>query len=342
MTEPVKWPDGARCAIMMTFDLDGETPWIHRDPALADRPLHMSMGAYGPKTGAPRILKVLDRYGIKAGWFIPGWIVERYQHLCREIVHRVHEVRHHGYLHEKPFFMQGGAAEEEALLLKSMDIFKTILDVKPLGSRAPSADPSQHTMTLLKKHGFVYHSNLMDTDLPYATKTCTASWSSCRRVGNNDFPFLRLQRGTAGRQRHLEPGDVFEIWKESSRAPTKKAASSISWGTASPGRPSRMRMVSRLIEAHPRQGRRVGRAAHRVAEHYLPSGEPERSGRNSPAAWLSSPRRSRLRPHDGRGFAREGADVVVNYNASAAAPRTWSARSRPGARGPGRAGRRRP
>src|SRR6266478_2135862 len=76
MTQPVKWPDGALCAIMMTFDLDGESPWIHRDPALAERPLHMSMGAYGPKTGMPRILELLDRYGIKTCFFIPGPLVE--------------------------------------------------------------------------------------------------------------------------------------------------------------------------------------------------------------------------------------------------------------------------
>ena len=106
MTEPVKWPDGARCAIMMTFDLDGETPWIHRDPGLAERPLHMSMGAYGPKTGMPRILDALDRYGIKTCIFIPGWIVERYPALCEDIVRRGHEVGHHGYLHEKPFFLK--------------------------------------------------------------------------------------------------------------------------------------------------------------------------------------------------------------------------------------------
>ena len=61
MAETVTWPGGARCAVMMTFDLDGESPWIHRDPALAERPLHMWMGAYGPKTGMPRILELLDR-----------------------------------------------------------------------------------------------------------------------------------------------------------------------------------------------------------------------------------------------------------------------------------------
>src|SRR2546422_5641372 len=88
MERQIRWPKGKRCAFAISFDLDGESPWIHRDPALAERPLHMAMGAYGPKTGAPRILNVLDRYGIKAGWYIPGWIIERYPELCREIVDR--------------------------------------------------------------------------------------------------------------------------------------------------------------------------------------------------------------------------------------------------------------
>ena len=166
MERKISWPKGARCAFAISFDLDGESPWIHRDPALAERPLHMAMGAYGPRTGAPRILNILDRYDIKAGWFIPGWIVERYPDLCQEIVRRGHEVGHHGYLHEKPFFMKS-AEEEEGLLVKALDVFKKVLDVRPLGSRVPSADPSKHSMSLLKKHGFVYHSNFMDSDLPY-------------------------------------------------------------------------------------------------------------------------------------------------------------------------------
>ena len=65
MSRSISWENGARCAVMMTFDLDGESSWMHRDPALAERPLHMSMAAYGPKTGAPRILDLLDRYDVK-------------------------------------------------------------------------------------------------------------------------------------------------------------------------------------------------------------------------------------------------------------------------------------
>ena len=78
MDRPIRWKNGARCAVMISFDVDGESPWILRDPALAERPLHMGMGAYGPKTGMPRIMRVLERYDLKCGFFIPGWIVERY------------------------------------------------------------------------------------------------------------------------------------------------------------------------------------------------------------------------------------------------------------------------
>src|SRR2546427_4742545 len=72
MEQSIKWKHGARCAVMISFDVDGESPWILRDPALAERPLHMGMGAYGPKTGMPRILRILDRYDLKCGFFIPA------------------------------------------------------------------------------------------------------------------------------------------------------------------------------------------------------------------------------------------------------------------------------
>jgi peptidoglycan-N-acetylglucosamine deacetylase len=270
-SQTIRWPKGKRCAFTISFDLDGESPWIHRDPALAERPLHMSMGAYGPKTGVPRILKVLDRYGIKAGWFIPGWIVERYPDLCREIVRRGHEVGHHGYLHEKPFFLPGGAEEEEALLLKSMDIFKKTLDVKPLGSRAPSADPSKHTMTLLRKHGFVYHSNLMDADLPYCHKTphgdlveLPTAWC------NNDFPFFGFSAVPPVGNGIWSQEDVFEIWKEEFEGAYEEGGFFNLMGHPQViGRPSRMRMVARLLEIIVGRGDVWIARPIEVAEHYL-------------------------------------------------------------------------
>jgi len=92
MTDGIRWKNGARCAVTLSFDIDGESPWIHRDQALAERPLHMSMGAYGPKTGVPRILRLLDRYDIKSiiiyGFkrsFYPGSYLNKRQYV-RQII----------------------------------------------------------------------------------------------------------------------------------------------------------------------------------------------------------------------------------------------------------------
>jgi peptidoglycan/xylan/chitin deacetylase (PgdA/CDA1 family) len=270
MDPAIRWPDGKRCAVVISFDLDGETPWIHRDPALAERPLHMGMGAYGPRTGMPRILEVLDRYGIKTCVFTPGWIVERYPDLCQEIVRRGHEVGHHGYLHEKPFFLSG-PEEEEALLLRSLDIFQKILGVRPRGSRAPSCDPSPHTMGLLRKHGFVYHSNMMDADLPYCHRTphgelveLPTAWC------NNDFPFFGHSVvppvGTGIRSQEA----VYEIWREEFEGAWEEGGFFNLMGHPQViGRPSRMRMVERLIRHILGRGDVWIARPIEVAEHYL-------------------------------------------------------------------------
>ena len=249
MTAPIQWKDGARCAVMLSFDLDGETLWIARDPALAERPIHMSMGAYGPKTAVPRILKLLDRYGLKVAFYVPGWIIERYPAVIEEIVARGHELGHHGYLHEKPFLLKS-AEEEEALLVKSLEIFKSRLGLTPLGSRTPSADPSRHTFGLLKKYGFVYHTNMMDADLPYRHQTphgdlveLPTSWV------NDDFMYFGFSANPPAGNGIWSQQDVWEIWSEEFEGQYEEAGFyNLMFHPQVMGRPSRMRMLERLIQ----------------------------------------------------------------------------------------------
>lgn len=249
MEQAIRWKHGARCAVMLSFDVDGETVWIYRDPALAARPLHMGMGAYGPKTAMPRILKFLDRYDLKIGFFIPGWIIEHYPDMCKEVLRRGHEVGHHGYLHERPFALSG-PHEEEALLLKALDIFKKVLGVTPRGSRTPACDPSEHTMGLLKKHGLVYHSNLMDSDLPYLHKTAhgelvelPTSWV------NDDWPYFGFSANPPVGNGIWSQQDVYEIWlEEFEGAYAEGGFFNFMFHPQVMGRPSRMRMLERLIQ----------------------------------------------------------------------------------------------
>jgi peptidoglycan-N-acetylglucosamine deacetylase len=246
---PVQWKGGARCAVMLSFDVDGETLWMARDPALAERPIHMSMGAYGPKTGVPRLLALLDRYDIKAGFFIPGWTIEHYPVMTQEIVRRGHEVGHHGYLHEKPFLLPG-PKEEEALIVRALDVFQTIVGVMPRASRTPSADPSRHTMDLLRQYGMICHSNMMDADLPYRVKTAhgdlvelPTSWV------NDDWMYFGFSANPPVGNGIWSQEDVYEIWREEFEGAYEEGGFFNLMGHPQViGRPSRVRMVERLIK----------------------------------------------------------------------------------------------
>ena len=110
---PVPWPNGARCAVAFTFDMDAES-LLHlyfRDTA--DTRIAMSsMLRYGPEIAVPRIIDVYARYGLKQSFYVPGWCVETYPRAIELMLEHGHEVGHHGYLHEKPNTLSRDEEEE--------------------------------------------------------------------------------------------------------------------------------------------------------------------------------------------------------------------------------------
>lgn len=67
----MNWKDDANCAVMLTFDVDGRQMWHDRaeqDAAEFDKPPTVSMGEYGVKRAVPRILDMLDRHDVPAGF----------------------------------------------------------------------------------------------------------------------------------------------------------------------------------------------------------------------------------------------------------------------------------
>jgi peptidoglycan/xylan/chitin deacetylase (PgdA/CDA1 family) len=105
------WPDGCRCACVVSFDVDAETAILQVDPKYATHATTMSHQAYGPRVGVPRLLEQLRRAGIRATFFVPGFTADCYPDTIRRIVADGHEVGWHGYLHELPPRAAGGLVE---------------------------------------------------------------------------------------------------------------------------------------------------------------------------------------------------------------------------------------
>ena len=107
------WPSGARCAVAFTFDFDAEEVWLAGDPDAASKPGLLSMGAYGANVGVPELLRLLDRRGLPATFFVPGRVAEMHPDRVRDIVAAGHEVGAHGYTHRSPTALSRAEEEDE-------------------------------------------------------------------------------------------------------------------------------------------------------------------------------------------------------------------------------------
>ena len=67
--KPASWPEGARCAVAISFDADHETiPLRDNDPS----PMRISQGQYGARQAMPRIRKLLEHESVPATFFYPA------------------------------------------------------------------------------------------------------------------------------------------------------------------------------------------------------------------------------------------------------------------------------
>ena len=189
-----RWPDGVRAAAMFGFDLDAEAVMLADHPEVADYLDVIAHQRYGPRVAVPRLLRMLDRVGLRTTFFVPGWVAETWPDVARSVRDAGHEIGHHGYLHES---VRGvDEATEEGYLLRGLEALDTVLGVRPIGYRAPSWDMNFRTPALLAKHGFRYDSALMDSDHPYRL---AADLARRRRHASSSCPSTGASTtGTAG------------------------------------------------------------------------------------------------------------------------------------------------
>jgi peptidoglycan/xylan/chitin deacetylase (PgdA/CDA1 family) len=185
---PIPWPNGARCACAITFDMDADSLiHISRPTDGHDRLYPITMGRYGPTVAVPRILDTYRRLGIRQSFFIPAWCIEQYPAAIEAILKDGHEIGHHGLIHEDPIETKGAA--QRIAFEKALAIHVKRTGRKPRGYRAPVYNVTQQVIDLLVEHGFVYDSSLMADDIPYLMKTGQGDvWEAPVHWGTDDWP----------------------------------------------------------------------------------------------------------------------------------------------------------
>ena len=184
---PIPWPNGAKCAVAITFDMDADS-LIHvaKPDDSIDRLYPISMGRYGPKVAIPRILETYKRFGLKQSFFIPGWCLETYPNVVESILMDGHEIGHHGYIHEDPINTRGYQRE---WFERTLESHKRICGILPRGYRAPVYNITDEVINLMIEHGMRYDSSMMADDIPYKLETSKGSlYEMPVHWGTDDWP----------------------------------------------------------------------------------------------------------------------------------------------------------
>jgi polysaccharide deacetylase family protein (PEP-CTERM system associated) len=108
-----------------------------------------------------RILRLLDRHGVKATFFTLGWIGERYPQLVRDIHACGHEIGSHGYWHR--LIYQQTPEEFRADLRQSRDVLQEAIGQPVTAHRAASFSITKQSLwalEILVEEGFLVDSSV--------------------------------------------------------------------------------------------------------------------------------------------------------------------------------------
>ncbi len=135
----------------------------------------MQRGIFAGQVGTPRVLRLLEKYNIKATWFIPGHSIETFMGQTKSVAQMGHEIGAHGYSHEPPTKLT--RTQEEDILKRSIELIEDVSGKRPSGYSAPWWEPSAHTFDLLLEHGFKYgHTQAYHDFLPFYARV-GESWT---------------------------------------------------------------------------------------------------------------------------------------------------------------------
>ena len=203
-----EWPEGKQCAVIFSFDVDGESPYLFSNASEQSAGIgELEQRKFGPRVGVYRILDLLERCEMPGSFYVPAYTAETYPELLPSIVANGHEVAMHGYLHERVDRLT--FAENHAVMVKSFEIFGQQLAKQTFGYRSPAWEMTPELFDLLKEFELQYDSSLMGFDHPYEVNGIVelpVQWLL------DDAIFFRYTAGPRDKGAPTNPDQVLANW----------------------------------------------------------------------------------------------------------------------------------
>lgn len=169
MADSTVWPNGYRCAVVLTVDYNDVHGILTQAPEVAGRDKTLSVWRYGTQRGVERLLGLFEELGVSSSWCIPGIVAEENPQHVRAIQAGGHEIACAGYRHQN--YDNLTLAEQSAEIAKGCAALSALTGQRPTGFRIPAGNGAPGFIEALRDHGIRWDSSWRGDDLPFAHPT---------------------------------------------------------------------------------------------------------------------------------------------------------------------------
>lgn len=216
--KPLIWPNGARVALILTFNLetwdltkDTDKPYYAGGPAILPDVLpgntpdfpNFTWREYGQRVGLWRLIDLFDELGVKASCTTNAVTFERRKAMTDAVLERGWELLTHNW--EQGELLSSFAhepAKERDIILRSLDQFEKFTGRKSKGWLSSSLRGTMQTADILAEYGCTFYCDIMNDDQPYLLRTPHGPIVSVPYSNEiNDFTFITRKNYTTDEYR---------------------------------------------------------------------------------------------------------------------------------------------
>ena len=216
--KPLKWPNGAQVALILTFNLetwdltkDTDKPYYAGGPAILPDVLpgntpdfpNFTWREYGQRVGLWRLIDLFDELGVKASCTTNAVTFERRKAMTDAVLERGWELLTHNW--EQGELLTNFAHEpdkERDIILRSLAQFEKYTGRKSKGWLSSSLRGTMQTADILAEQGCIFYCDIMNDDQPYLLRTPHGPIVSVPYSNEiNDFTFITRKNYTTDEYR---------------------------------------------------------------------------------------------------------------------------------------------
>ncbi|AYV48452.1 polysaccharide deacetylase [Caulobacter flavus] len=229
--KPLIWPNGARVALVMTFNLEtwdltkptkekyyAGGPAVLPDVLAGDTPdfPNYTWREYGQRVGIWRLFDLFDEQGVKASCTTNAVTFERRKAMTDACLERGWELLAHNW--EQGELLTDFAhepAKERDIVLRSLEQYEKFVGKRAKGWLSSSLRGTLQTADILAEHGCTFYCDLLNDDQPYLLRTPSGPIVSTPYSNEiNDFTLLTRRGHTTDEYRDVLIEELNVLYKE--------------------------------------------------------------------------------------------------------------------------------